>query len=150
MWATNRLFCTSVPTTPTASPPLRAHHSLSVPTTPSREIGGVALVLPYFSILTTCDFVTTYSTVGITFDYNKNARNIAERGLPFSLISDMDWSRAIIIEDTRRDYGERRYRAFGFIENRLYALVFTPRGENLHIISFRKANMREVKNYDRQ
>ncbi len=85
--------------------------------------------------------------MGITFDHGKNAKNIAARGLPFNLVADMDWSQAVILEDQRRDYGERRFRAFGFIDGRLYAVVFTPRGEDLHIISFRKANPREVKRH---
>jgi hypothetical protein len=88
--------------------------------------------------------------MGITFDHVKNARNIAERGLSFSMVSGLDWSQAVILEDRRRDYGERRFRAFGAIDGRLYAVVFTPRGDDLHIISFRKANPREVKNYGDQ
>ena len=88
--------------------------------------------------------------MGITFDHSKNVKNIAERGLPFSMVADMDWSQAVILEDNRRDYGERRFRAFGVIDGRLYAVVFTPRGEDLHIISFRKANPREVKSYGHQ
>lgn len=88
--------------------------------------------------------------MGITFDHRKNTKNIAERGLPFSMVSDMDWNQAVILEDTRRDYGERRFRAFAFIDDRMYAVVFTPRGEDLHIISFRKANPREVKSYGHQ
>lgn len=88
--------------------------------------------------------------MGITFDHRKNDKNIAERGLPFSMVSDMDWNHAVILEDNRRDYGERRFRAFGVIDGRMYAVVFTPRGEDLHIISFRKANRREVKSYGHQ
>jgi len=88
--------------------------------------------------------------MGITFDHIKNAKNITERGLPFGMVSELDWSQAVILEDNRRDYGERRFRAFGVIDGRLYAVVFTPRGEDLHIISFRKANPREVKSYGHQ
>jgi uncharacterized DUF497 family protein len=36
---------------------------------------------------------------------------------------------------------------FGYIDERLYALVFTPRGDAVHVISFRKANGREIKRY---
>lgn len=86
----------------------------------------------------------------ITFDPAKNAKNIAERGLPFSLVEEIDWSQAIVIEDTRKDYGERRWRAFGYIDERLFAVVFTPRGDAMHVISLRKANEREVKNYGNQ
>jgi uncharacterized DUF497 family protein len=59
----------------------------------------------------------------------------------------LDWASAVIIEDTRKDYGERRFRVFGYAGERLYALVFTPRGDAVHIISFRKANGREIKRY---
>ncbi|MDN4574595.1 hypothetical protein DBB29_18485 [Pandoraea cepalis] len=31
--------------------------------------------------------------------------------------------------------------------DRLFALVFTPRAEKIHVISLRKANSREVKRY---
>ncbi len=53
----------------------------------------------------------------------------------------------MIIEDVRKDYGEHRFRVLGSIEDRLYAVVFTPRGDAVHVISFRKANSREVKRY---
>jgi len=33
---------------------------------------------------------------------------------------------------------------------RLHAVVVTPRGEDLHVISFRKANEREVKRYGKK
>jgi uncharacterized DUF497 family protein len=35
----------------------------------------------------------------------KNARNIAERGLPFELVAELDWAAAVEWEDTRKDYG---------------------------------------------
>lgn len=83
----------------------------------------------------------------ISFDPAKSERNKAERGLPFTLVARMEWSGAIIEEDIRKDYGERRFRALGFIENRLHAIVFTPRVGKVHVISLRKANPREVKDY---
>ncbi len=83
----------------------------------------------------------------ITFDAKKNADNIRDRQLPFDDVAGLDWSSAVVIEDVRRDYGERRFRVFGHIADRLYALVFTPRENAVHVISFRKANSREVKRY---
>ena len=53
----------------------------------------------------------------------------------------------MILEDVRKDYGERRFRVFGYIEGRLYAVVFTPRESAVRVISFRKANLQEVKRY---
>jgi len=83
----------------------------------------------------------------ITFDPAKNARNIFERGLSFEMVAEMEWERAIILEDMRKDYGERRFRVFGHIVGRLYVAVFTPRGDAIHVISLRKANSREVNEY---
>ena len=83
----------------------------------------------------------------ITFDPRKNDDNIRERQLSFDEVSKLEWSSAVILEDTRKDYGERRFRVFGYIEERLYAVVFTPREDAVHVISFRKANSREVKQY---
>jgi uncharacterized DUF497 family protein len=44
----------------------------------------------------------------ITFDPAKSRRNEDERGLPFTLATDFDWSQALIAEDTRQAYPERR------------------------------------------
>ncbi|MGO8755252.1 MAG: BrnT family toxin [Gallionellaceae bacterium] len=83
----------------------------------------------------------------ITFEPKKNADNIRERQLSFDEVSKLEWSSAVILEDVRKEYGERRFRVFGYIDERLYAVVFTPREGAVHVISFRKANSREVKRY---
>lgn len=80
----------------------------------------------------------------ISYDPAKDARNVEERGHPFALVSDFDWSSALIVKDDRYDYGESRYQALGFIDDRLHVVVFTPRGEAVHVISFRKANKWKV------
>ena len=61
------------------------------------------------------------------------------------MVADIEWNTAVIVEDVRKDYGERRLRVFGCIEKRLYVAVITCRDGAVHVISFRKANMREVK-----
>lgn len=86
----------------------------------------------------------------IEFDPAKNERNIRERDLPFDKAAEFDWETASIIEDERRNYGERRFRAFGFIGDRLHAMVFTPREGGIRVISLRKANQREVKSYEQE
>lgn len=83
----------------------------------------------------------------ITFDPKKNADNIRERQLSFDEVSKLEWSNAVILEDVRKDYSERRFRVLGYIEERFYAVVLTPREDAVHVISFRKANSREVKRY---
>jgi uncharacterized DUF497 family protein len=84
----------------------------------------------------------------ISFDPAKSHRNEVERGLPFSLVLDLDWSSALIKEDVRKDYGERRLQVLGLIHGRLHAIVFTPRHDKVHVISLRKANNREVKHHE--
>jgi len=59
--------------------------------------------------------------MAITFDPAKNARNIAERGLSFERVADLDWDTAVIIADTRRNYGEPRLRVMARLDGRLHA-----------------------------
>ena len=91
--------------------------------------------------------VDTINIAKITYDPVKQTTNLENRGLSFDLASEIDWSSAVIVEDTRRDYGERRFRVFGYVGARLYSLIFTPREDAVHVISFRKANEREIKRY---
>jgi hypothetical protein len=88
--------------------------------------------------------------VPISFDPAKNERNIAERGIAFDLAEEFEWDTALVVEDLRKDYGERRFQALGLIAGRLHALVFTPRAGTVHVISLRKANRRETKHYEAQ
>jgi len=84
----------------------------------------------------------------ITFDPAKNARNIADRGLAFELVADLEWETAVSVEDTRKDYGERRLRVLGRLHGRLHIAVITYRGDAAHVISFRKANKKEARWYE--
>ena len=86
----------------------------------------------------------------LTFDPAKNARNIAERGLSFERVAELDWETAVSEEDTRKDYGETRIQVLAFLGKRLHAAVITVRGDALHVISFRKANRKEVKWYEQE
>ena len=49
--------------------------------------------------------------------------------------------------DDREDYGEVRYRAFGFIDALLYTLIFTQTGETVRAISLRKTAPQEREIY---
>jgi uncharacterized protein len=86
----------------------------------------------------------------VTFDLAKNAKNIAERELSFERVAELDWDTAVIGEDTRHDYGEPRLLVMARLDGRLHAAVVTPHGEDLHVISFRKANRREVRRYGKK
>jgi uncharacterized DUF497 family protein len=88
--------------------------------------------------------------MAVSYDPKKDARNVRERNVSFALARDFEWSTAYVSEDIRKDYGERRYQALGEIAGRLYMLVFTPRRGDVHVISLRKANRREVKGYEEE
>jgi hypothetical protein len=72
------------------------------------------------------------------------------RGISFELAARFEWVGARIVEDLRKDYGERRFQALGLSENRLHMMVFTSRANKVHVISLRRANKREVKRYEAQ
>lgn len=86
----------------------------------------------------------------IEFDPSKNQRNITERGLSFEEVADFEFERALFWVDDRKDYGEQCIRALGYIGERLHALVFAETMTGIRVISFRKANKREVKHYESQ
>ena len=54
----------------------------------------------------------------------------------------------LVQEDTRYSYGEERYQLTRRIESRVYVIVYTLRNDSMRIISARKANQREVKQYE--
>ena len=84
----------------------------------------------------------------IEFDPKKSAKNAEERGLPFDLVADFDFETALVALGAREAYGEDRFIAVGHIGKRLYVMAYTMRGAALRVISFRKANAREVERYE--
>lgn len=55
----------------------------------------------------------------------------------------------VIQPDTRRGYGEERFQLMGTIQERVFVVVYTLRGDAIRIISARKANKREVIHYEK-
>ena len=47
------------------------------------------------------------------------------------------------IEDTRKNYGEKRVICYGLLAGRVVVVGYTPRGADRHVFSMRKANERE-------
>lgn len=86
----------------------------------------------------------------IEFDAAESEKNARERDLPFHLAEYFDWETALITEDDRRVYPESRFVAIGFLEDRLHILCFTPIIGGMRIISFRRANDREVRDYEKK
>ena len=83
------------------------------------------------------------------WDDARNDACFAHRGFAFSYAvrAFLDDDR-IAGRDRRRDYAENRYRLLGTIEDRVFVVIYTMRGSVVRIISARKANARETREYE--
>ena len=86
----------------------------------------------------------------ITYDSRKNLLNIQERSLDFNQVSNLDWHSALVTVDNRKAYEETRYIASAMLNQRLHILVFCETYKGIRVISFRKANRREIAFYEQQ
>lgn len=78
----------------------------------------------------------------------KRRTTLDERGLNFADLIRFDWDGGLFFDDDRRDYGEHRQSAMGYLDARLVIFAFTMRDDAYRIISLRKANKRERNIYD--
>ena len=83
------------------------------------------------------------------WDEAKSDACLEQRGFDFAYVIQafIDPDR-VVRQDHRWDYGENRYQLLGMIEQRLFFVAYTVRDSTLRIISARKANRREVKEYE--
>ena len=79
----------------------------------------------------------------VTFDPAKRVRTLDERGLDFGDAELVFAGTTIEVDDTRRNYGERRIICYGLLAGRIVVVGYTPRGSARHVFSMRKANDRE-------
>ncbi len=84
----------------------------------------------------------------LEWDEAKRRETLAERGIDFAAMADFDWDTATVERSDQQ--GEARWAATGYIEDRLYRVVYTERGNRRRIISLRKANTRERRDYEHQ
>ena len=84
------------------------------------------------------------------WDENKRLKNLANHGVDFRDLEQLDWKRALLFEDRRKDYRETRLVAMAALGPRLHVVVFVERDGERRIISARKANGREVAFYERE
>jgi len=83
----------------------------------------------------------------IEFDDEKRDMTLQERGLDFARAAEIFAGKHLTLPDNRHDYEEPRFFTAGKLDDRIVIAVWTPRGEARRIISMRKANEREIKNY---
>lgn len=84
------------------------------------------------------------------WDEAKNHLNLRKHGLDFADAPEIFKGPMLVQLDTRQDYGEDRWIAIGFIQNRVVVVVYTERdnGETIRFISLRKALTYEQKRFE--
>lgn len=82
------------------------------------------------------------------WDVQKDFANRAKHGVPFEDVADFEWESSLETFDSRKDYKELRMIAMSTIRGRLHVLVYTLRSNSVRVISLRKANDREIGNYE--
>jgi uncharacterized DUF497 family protein len=81
------------------------------------------------------------------FDPAKRDRTLAERGLDFASADEVFAGVIYTFEDTRRDYGERRFITIGRLRGGMVVVGWTERDGRRRVFTMRKANEREQKKY---
>ena len=82
------------------------------------------------------------------WDEEKDAQNRAKHGAGLGDAARLEWGKTQSFPDMRKDYGEVRQVATVPLEGRLNVCIFTMRSTTLHVISLRKANRMERRDYD--
>ena len=83
--------------------------------------------------------------MAIEFDPSKEETNIAKQYVSLARAADLEI--LAVKPDTRFDYGEDRFRAWGLIDGEYYCLVFATRDERVRAISLRRAHDKEIKRH---
>ncbi len=83
------------------------------------------------------------------WDEAKSETCFLERGFDFAYVIRAFFDPCRLVRaDARWDYGEDRYQLLGSIEGRVFFVAYTLRGQTIRVISARKANRREVHDYE--
>ncbi len=83
------------------------------------------------------------------WDESKSESCFQERGFDFAYVLRAFFdSDRLVRRDHRWDYGEDRFQLMGMVEKRLFVVIYTVRKGAIRIISARKANSREVTQYE--
>jgi len=86
----------------------------------------------------------------ITYDENKRQSNITSHELDFVGCETVFDGPMVSWEDDRESYGEQRINALGFMNGIVVHITYTERGEDLHVISLRKAEKHEIRYFAKE
>lgn len=81
------------------------------------------------------------------WDERKRSTNIRKHGIDFVDCVKMFDGSTVTVEDSRENYGERRFVTLGLVKGRVVSVAHTETDRKIRIISARKATRREQESY---
>jgi len=88
-----------------------------------------------------------YTVIPFEFDAAKSKLNRAKHGIDFVQAQRL-WSDPMLLEIPAKTDDEPRYLVIGRIDGKHWSAVITYRGENVRVISVRRARTEEVQLYE--
>ncbi len=87
-------------------------------------------------------------TLGVEFEWDEAKRREAleKREIDFGSMTHFEWATALIRSSDR--HGESRWAAIGYMGSHLYHVVYTERRGRCRVISLRRANSLERREYE--
>lgn len=85
-----------------------------------------------------------------TCDPNKSRANYFKHGIVLEFAQQLEWAKKLVWADDRLNYNEARMSGLVPLEGKIYAVAYVLRAESTRMISLRKANNREMKQYDKK
>ncbi len=82
-----------------------------------------------------------------TWDEAKRQENLDKHGIDFADAEEIFAGHTLTAEDTREAYGEPRFLTLGLLHGEVVSVAHTPREDDDHIISIRKATKHETRFY---
>ncbi|MDR3329307.1 MAG: BrnT family toxin [Prevotellaceae bacterium] len=84
----------------------------------------------------------------LEWDEEKRQRNIVEHGIDFvEAVEVLFDTNVSIVPDGRKDYGEKRFNAYGLSNGRRLRMCFTMRGDAVRVITMFKVHNKEWEKY---
>ena len=82
-----------------------------------------------------------------SWDETKRLRNLRKHGIDFRDAPKIFRGFTLTAEDDRESYRERRFLTLGLVEDQVVSVAHTEHGEDIRIISIRKATKHEARFY---
>ena len=81
------------------------------------------------------------------WDEAKRRMNLRKHGIDFADAGKIFRGLTLTDEDDREAYGERRFLTLGLLKDQVVSVTHTEHGEEIRIISIRKATNHEARHY---